>query len=64
MAERLGDKPIDQKYRDKMNAVAEALDRTFNGEAHGAEQNSPMGLNLAERRFREAWDQTNDVGKS
>jgi hypothetical protein len=38
MAERLGDKPIDQKYRGKMNAVAEALDRTFNGEAHGAER--------------------------
>jgi hypothetical protein len=35
MAERLGDKPIDQKYRDSMNAVAEALDRTFNGEARG-----------------------------
>jgi hypothetical protein len=38
MTERLGDGPIDQKYRDKMNAVAEALDRTFNGETHGAER--------------------------
>jgi hypothetical protein len=36
MAEPLGDKPIDQKYRDQMNAVAEALDRIFNGEARGA----------------------------
>jgi hypothetical protein len=38
MAEPLGDKPIDPKYREQMNAVAEALDRIFNGEAHGAER--------------------------
>jgi hypothetical protein len=36
--ERLGDAPIDQKYRDMMNGVAKALDGTFNGEARGADR--------------------------
>jgi hypothetical protein len=36
--ERLGDAPIDQEYHDMMNGVAEALDRTFNGEARGVER--------------------------
>jgi hypothetical protein len=36
--ERLGDAPIDQKYRDEMNAVAKALDSIFNGEARGADR--------------------------
>lgn len=35
MIERLGDAPIQEKYREAMNAVAAALDRTFNGEARG-----------------------------
>jgi hypothetical protein len=36
--ERLGDAPIDQKYRDMMNGVAKALDGTFNGDARGADR--------------------------
>jgi hypothetical protein len=34
----LGDAPIDEKYRQMMNAVAEALDRTFNDDARGADR--------------------------
>jgi hypothetical protein len=30
--ERLGDAPIEPKYVEQMNAVARALDETFNGE--------------------------------
>jgi hypothetical protein len=37
-SERLGDAPIDEKYRDMMNGVAKALDGTFNGEARGADR--------------------------
>jgi hypothetical protein len=35
MPERLGDAPIEEAYRASMNAVATALDNTFNGEARG-----------------------------
>jgi hypothetical protein len=35
MAERLGDKPIDAKYREQMNELATALDKIFNGETRG-----------------------------
>jgi hypothetical protein len=31
----LGDKPIDPKYVEQMNAIAQALDHTFNGTARG-----------------------------
>jgi hypothetical protein len=34
----LGDAPIEQEYRDMMNAIAEALDRTFNGETRGKDR--------------------------
>jgi hypothetical protein len=33
--ERLGDAPIEPGYREKMVAVAQALDELFNGEAKG-----------------------------
>lgn len=36
--ERLGDAPIDQKHRATMNAVAKALDGTFNGNDRGADR--------------------------
>lgn len=36
MAERLGDAPIESAYREKMNAIARALDEMFNGDAKGA----------------------------
>lgn len=38
MTERLGDAPIEPAYRDMMNAVAQVLDQTFNGEATGADR--------------------------
>jgi hypothetical protein len=38
MAERLGDKPIDAKYREQMNAVAVTLDEVFNGDARGGDR--------------------------
>jgi hypothetical protein len=38
MAEKLDDGPIEQEYHAMMNGVAEALDRTFNGESHGTER--------------------------
>lgn len=33
--ERLGDAPIEAEHRDKMVAIAQALDEMFNGEAKG-----------------------------
>jgi hypothetical protein len=38
MTKKLGDAPIDEKYRDMMNGVAKALDSTFNGGMHGADR--------------------------
>src|SRR5580704_5973310 len=38
MSERLGDAPIEETYRDTMNAVAGALDEAFNGVAKGKER--------------------------
>lgn len=35
MTERLGDGPIDQKYIEAMNAVAQGLDKVFNGDKKG-----------------------------
>lgn len=34
----LGDGPISAQYREKMNAVAAALDETFNGAARGSDR--------------------------
>jgi hypothetical protein len=41
---RLGDAPIEAKYREQMNAVAKALDQTFNGDARG--KNRKVGFVL------------------
>jgi hypothetical protein len=38
MSERLGDAPIEEQYRDTMNAVAGAIDEAFNGVAKGNER--------------------------
>jgi len=38
MIERLGDGPIESKHFKMMNAVAEALDITFNGRAGGPDR--------------------------
>jgi hypothetical protein len=35
MSDRLGDAPIEDKYRDKMVAIAQGLDELLNGEAKG-----------------------------
>jgi hypothetical protein len=38
MSKRLGDGPIDAKYREEMNAVAKALDSIFNGKSGGPDR--------------------------
>ena len=38
MSERLGDAPVESAFREKMNAVAAALDELFNGELQGRER--------------------------
>ena len=35
---RLGDAPIEKKYRQQMNAIAHVLDDTFNGDAKGEDR--------------------------
>ena len=35
MTETLGDGPIQQRYREQMQAVAQGLDEVFNGDARG-----------------------------
>ena len=44
MIEKLGDAPIQQEYHDMMNAMARALDESFNGEARGAERGTGFVL--------------------
>lgn len=39
MSKRLGDGPIQQRYREQMNAIASVLDETFNGVAKGPDKN-------------------------
>jgi hypothetical protein len=41
---KLGDAPIEQRYRDQMNAVAKALDETFNGDAKGKDRKTGFVL--------------------
>lgn len=38
MSNSLGDAPIQPEYRATMQAVAEALDHTFNGDARGSDR--------------------------
>jgi hypothetical protein len=45
---RLGDAPIDPKYYEQMNAVAQALDQTFNGDARGNDKKVGFVLLLFE----------------
>lgn len=44
MAERLGDKPIQAEYLEKMNAIARTLDEVFNGRALGVERQTGFVL--------------------
>jgi hypothetical protein len=44
MTEHLGDKPIQQEYRESMNAVARGLDLIFNGEAKGPDRKTGFVL--------------------
>jgi len=46
--EQLGDAPIEEKYRLLMNAVAQALDETFNGTAKGDDRKVGFILMLFE----------------
>ena len=44
MPEMLGDAPIQTEYHEQMNAVAEGLDRIFNGETHGPDRKTGFVL--------------------
>jgi hypothetical protein len=45
MAEhQLGDGPIEERYRQRMNALAEGLDRFLNGEMHGKDRKTAFVL--------------------
>lgn len=41
---RLGDAPIEQKYRDTMNAIAASLDDVFNGAKRGHDRDTGFVL--------------------
>lgn len=41
---RLGDKPVEPKHHDNMNAVARGLDKIFNGDAQGADRQTGFVL--------------------
>jgi hypothetical protein len=44
MSHTLGDAPIQQEYRDQMQATARGLDQFFNGDAKGAERKTGFVL--------------------
>ena len=44
MAERLGDKPIDPKYIEAMNALAKAIDKVFNDDKKGNDRETGFVL--------------------
>jgi hypothetical protein len=44
MTERLGDAPIEPDYIEQMNALAQAIDRLFNGDAKGSEHKTGFVL--------------------
>jgi hypothetical protein len=44
MTERLGDAPVQPEYRATMNAIARALDETFNGDARGKDRKTGFVL--------------------
>jgi len=51
MAEKLGDQPIQPEFYEKMNHVAAALDKFFNGDQKGKAR--PTGFILMVYPFRE-----------
>lgn len=44
MTKRLGDRPIEPEYIEKMNEVARGLDRIFNGDARGDDRQTGFVL--------------------
>ena len=44
MTETLGDGPIQQRYREQMQAVAQGLDEVFNGDARGQDRETGFVL--------------------
>ena len=44
MTERIGDGPIEEAYRDKMKALAHALDEIFNGDLKGDDRKTGFVL--------------------
>jgi hypothetical protein len=44
VTERLGDAPIESRYRETMNVIAKVLDQTFNGDAKGKDRETGFVL--------------------
>lgn len=44
MSERLGDGPVQERYRAMMNAVAQGLDEAFNGKTKGSDRKTGFVL--------------------
>jgi len=44
MIDQLGDGPIEDKYRERMNALAEALDHILNDDEHGKDRTTGFVL--------------------
>lgn len=56
---RLGDAPVEPAYREKMNAVARALDEIFNGDLKG--QDRTTGFVLLVFRYGESEGRCNYI---
>jgi hypothetical protein len=59
MTERLGDAPIQEEYRERMNIVARALDEVFNGELKG--QDRKIGFVLLVFNYNETQGRCNFI---
>lgn len=46
MSKKLGDAPIEEEYKEKMNALAQVIDNIFNGENKGTERTAGFILLL------------------
>jgi hypothetical protein len=57
--ERLGDAPIDPKFKNSMQAVAQGLDQVFNGDTKGAQRK--VGFVLLVFEYGEAKGRANYI---
>ena len=62
MVEPIGDAPIEPEYQAKMNAIAEGLDKIFNGAAHGEEPQT--GFVLLIFPFWDHWGRCNYISNA